>query len=246
VAKMIASADGYRRELFAYQNWAPALGSAAPMLRAADDSRKLLVMTLLAGHRAEETAAQFEPSVHKQAGHLTRLLHDAAPPVLDHQILAATVESLENWIERGRDLLSDDEIDFARDRVSPLVAFGAVPTVPCHLDNQPRNWLVDDGGAVSMIDFGGCRRDVWIRDLQRMYFQQWQGRPDLRDAFYAGYGRWPSADDLGMLRCYLAKHALSTIVWAHQYGDPEFEQHGRRVLAELRAGASPETDITPV
>lgn len=246
VAKMITSADGYRRELLAYRNWAPALGQGAPVLRAADDSRRLLIVTLLAGHRADESDAQFVPAVHEQAGRLTRLLHESVPPVLDPEILAATVKSLENWIERGRDLLSDDEIEFARDRVSPLAAFGPVPTVPCHMDNQPRNWLVDDAGTVSMIDFGGCRRDVWIRDLQRMYFQQWQGRPGLRDAFYAGYGRWPSADDLAMLHCYLASHAVSTIVWAHEYGDAEFELHGRRTLAELRAGASPETDANPL
>jgi Ser/Thr protein kinase RdoA (MazF antagonist) len=179
--------------------------------------------------------------VHEQAGRLTRRLHDAVPPVLDDQILAATVQSLERWIERGRDLLAADDIAFARDRVAPLTGFGTVPTVPCHMDNQPRNWLVNDAGTVSMIDFGACKRDVRIRDLQRMYFQQWQGRPDLRDAFYAGYGRTPTADDLAMLRCFLAKNALSTVVWAHEHGDPDFERHGRRVLAELRSGASPES-----
>lgn len=243
VAKKITNADGYQRELFAYRNWTPALGDAAPVLRVADDSARLLVVTLLAGRRAEESAAEFDPGVHEQAGRLTRRLHDAVPPVIDDQILAATVTKLDSWIERGRDLLSDDDVEFVRARVGPLPGFGAVPTVPCHMDNQPRNWLVGDTGMVSMIDFGGCRRDVWIRDLQRMYFQQWRGRPDLRDAFYAGYGRTPSADDLAMLRCYLAHSALSTVVWAHEFGDAEFEQHGRSILAELRGGASPETDI---
>jgi Phosphotransferase enzyme family len=241
VAKIIAEPDGYRAELSAYRNWVPALGAAAPALRAADDSSRLLVVSLLAGRRAEESGAQFDPAVHEQAGRLTRRLHEAEPPVIDDRILAATLHSLERWIKRGRDLLSEDDIAFARDRVAPLAGFGPVPTVPCHMDNHPRNWLVDDEGTVSLIDFGGCERDVWIRDLQRLYFQQWQGRPDLRDAFYAGYGRTPAADDLAMLRCYLAKHALSTVVWAHEHGDQGFEQQGRRILAELRSGASPES-----
>lgn len=146
---------------------------------------------------------------------------------------------LERWIGRGRHLLTEDEITLARRQVRPLADFGPVPVVPTHMDNQPRNWLVDEAGVVRMIDFGGCRRDHWIRDLQRMYFQQWEQRPDLRDAFYAGYGRVPTDADLALLRGYLAYHALSTVVWASEHGDPAFEQHGHRVLAQLQAGAWP-------
>ncbi len=244
VAKIVAEPAGYLAELQAYRNWAPALGDRAPALLAADDSLRLLVVSLLAGQRAEESGAQFDPAVHEQAGRLTRRLHDADPPVLDDGILAATVHSLERWIERGRGLLAEEDIAFARDRVAPLTGFGPVPTVPCHMDNQPRNWLVDDAGTVSLIDFGASKREVWIRDLQRMYFQQWQGRPDLRDAFYTGYGRTPTAADLAMLSCYLAKNALSTVVWAHEHGNPDFERHGRRVLSELRSGARPEVDAS--
>ena len=42
-----------------------------------------------------------------------------------------------------------------------------------------------------------------------------------------------------MLRCYLAYAALSTVVWAHEYLDPGFEEHGRQMLAEFRSGNSP-------
>jgi hypothetical protein len=61
-------------------------------------------------------------------------------------------------------------------------------------------------------------------------------RPDLRDAFYAGYGRAPTEADLALLRCYLAYSALSTVVWAREHGDPDFEEQGRRTIAQLRAG----------
>jgi Ser/Thr protein kinase RdoA (MazF antagonist) len=239
IAKVAGGREHYRREKHALQCWAPALGRDAPELVAAEDELLLLVMTRLPGRRAEETAGNTGAAVHEQAGRLTRLLHDAEPPTTDDGIAAATVQRLEDWIERGRELLNGDEIAFARNCVRPIAGLGPLPTVPCHMDNQPRNWVVDDAGHVGMIDFGGARRDVWIRDLQRMYFQQWEHRPDLRDAFYAGYGRTPDDADLLLLRCYLAHGGLSTVVWAHEFGDPPFEAHGHRILAELMAGADP-------
>jgi Ser/Thr protein kinase RdoA (MazF antagonist) len=236
IAKAVRHQETYERELHALRRWAPALGSGAPDLLAADGERRLLIVASRPGRLAEETAAETDPSVHEQAGRLTRRLHDADQPVLDADIAASTIGKLETWISRGSRLLSGDDIGFCREQVRPLAAIGPVPTVPCHLDNQPRNWLVDDAGTVSLIDFGMCKRDVWVRDVQRLYVQQWIGRPDLRDAFYAGYGRTPSASDIALLRCYVAYSAVSTIVWASAHGDPDFEEQGRRTLAELRRG----------
>jgi hypothetical protein len=176
------------------------------------------------------------PGVHEQAGRLTRRLHDAEPPVLDGDIAASAARRLEIWISRGAHLLSDEDIGFSREEVRPLATIGPVPKVPCHLDNQPRNWLVDDAGAVSLIDFGMCKQEVWVKDVRRLYVQQWVGRPDLRDAFFSGYGRTPTAAELTLLRCYVVYSALSTIVYASEHADVGFEEQGRRTLAELRAG----------
>jgi Ser/Thr protein kinase RdoA (MazF antagonist) len=237
IAKLDRHQEGYEREVHALRRWAPALGSGAPALVAADDGRRLLIMASRPGRLAEATTAETDPAVHEQAGRLTRRLHDAEPPIPDADIAASTARKLEVWISRGSHLLTDADVGFSRDEVRMLASTGPLPTVPCHMDNQPRNWLVDDAGTVSLIDFGMCKRDVWIRDVRRLYVQQWVGRPDLRDAFYAGYGRTPTAADLTLLRCYLAYSALSTIVWANEHGDPGFEEQGRRTLANLRAGA---------
>jgi hypothetical protein len=236
IAKAVRHQESYERELHALRRWAPALGDGAPALLAADDERQLLIMASRPGRLAEETNAETDPDVHEQAGRLTRRLHDAEPPLLDAGIAASKATRLESWISRGLHLLSEEDIAFSREQVRPLATIGPLPTVPCHLDNQPRNWLVDDQGTVSLIDFEMCKQDLWVSDMRRLYVQQWVGRPDLRDAFYAGYGRTPTAADLAVLRCYLAYSALSTIVWASEHGDRGFEEQGRRTLAELRAG----------
>ena len=238
IAKAVGDVALYQRELHALRHWAPALGACASALVGTDDDLCLLLLTMVPGRRAEETAASTDPDVHRQAGRLTRLLHDAQTATLDRDIALATARKLELWIDRGRSVLSDAEIAFARSRVAPLADAGPLLTVPCHMDNQPRNWVVSDG-RVGLIDFGGTRLDFWLRDLQRMYFQQWEHRPDLRDAFYAGYGRTPDAAERGLLTCYLAHGGLSTVVWAHEAGDTAFEAHGHRILAELMSGADP-------
>jgi Phosphotransferase enzyme family len=236
IAKVARRPETYARELYALRNWVPALGGAAPELAAADDDLRLLIMTRIAGQPAEQNDAEHNPAVHHAAGRLIRRLHDAEPPQCDSELAAATARKLETWIGRGQDLLTADEIAFARQQVAPLATAGPVQVVPVHMDNQPRNWIVGDGGQVSLIDFGACKRDTWIRDMSRMYFQQWDGRPDLREAYYAGYGRDPGPADLMLLRCYLAYSGLSTVVWAHEHGDPGFAAHGHAILARLQSG----------
>ncbi len=236
IAKAVRYQEAYERELYALRRWAPALAAGAPALLAADDQLRLLILASRPGRLAEETGAETDPGVHEQAGLLTRRLHDAEPPVLDGDIAASAVRRLEVWIARGAHLLSDEDIGFSREEVRPLATIGPVPKVPCHLDNQPRNWLVDDAGTVSLIDFGMCKQEVWVKDVRRLCVQQWVGRPDLRDAFFAGYGRGPTVAELTLLRCYVVYSALSTIVYASEHADAGFEEQGRRTLAELRAG----------
>ena len=238
IAKSIGDEAHYRQELSALRHWAPALHGAAPSLEATDDELRLLVMTRLAGRRAEEMPANTDPAVHREAGgspHCCMAPSRPGPMLTSAQPLPP---SSSHGSTAGGTCSARTRSPSRAARSRRWLA-GPLPTVPCHQDNQPRNWVVDNAGHVGMIDFGLCKRDVWIRDLQRLYFQQWEHRPDLRDAFYAGYGRTPDAADLELLRCYLAYSGLSTVIWAHEFGDPQFEAHGHRILAELISGADP-------
>jgi hypothetical protein len=57
IAKLVARQETYARELYAFRNWVPALGGAAPELIAADDDLHLLIMTRVAGMPAEQSNA---------------------------------------------------------------------------------------------------------------------------------------------------------------------------------------------
>lgn len=108
--------------------------------------------------------------------------------------------------------------------------------VPCHLDYSARNWLVDDDGALRVIDFAGAGRDVWVCDLRRLEFGTWATQPGLREAFFDGYGRMPTADDEALLRASGALTAVSRIVRGTERNLPKATSDGRLILARFMYG----------
>jgi thiamine kinase-like enzyme len=101
--------------------------------------------------------------------------------------------------------------------------------VPTHGDWQPRNWLVHEG-RVSVIDLGRADLRPAATDLARLARQEWLGRPDLEEAFLAGYGGDPR--ETAAWQRTLLREAIGTAVWAHQVGDEPFEAQGHRMIAQ--------------
>ena len=65
-----------------------------------------------------------------------------------------------------------------------------VPAVASHGDFQPRNWIWDPGsGLLGVIDWERAEPAAVVRDLARLEYGPWDRRPDLREQFFAGYGR---------------------------------------------------------
>jgi Ser/Thr protein kinase RdoA (MazF antagonist) len=127
------------------------------------------------------------------------------------------------------------ELDFVRAEIKMMESMSAAWNGPIHNDNQPRNWLTDADGTVRLIDFGKAKRDVQLRDFERMQHQEWRSRPDLREAFFDGYGRALSDAEEQMLTCIGAVAAVTTVLWARAHAAEAFEQHGWRTLEFLRS-----------
>lgn len=233
IAKHIRREKKYRQELHAYREWVPALGVRAPTLHRAEDRLNLLILNRLPGVIAEGTSWAHHPEIHRQAGRLTRLLHDSAPSVADPDVGADLARRLEACIARADGLLDQREIALARAHVAALAASGPIETVPCHLDDQPRNWIVDEDGTVALIDFGHAERQGWMREVVQLHFLDWPDAPDLRDAFFDGYGRHPDEQDWAQFTGYVAYLGAITVVWAHEHNDPDFAAKGRAWLHSL-------------
>lgn len=140
---------------------------------------------------------------------------------------------LEAWVERGdrADLLSAVE----RRRllsVASQLSGTRMDSAVCHLDYQPRNWLIGDEGFW-ICDLEHMRRDARVRDFARLEFRRWQAAPRLRDAFFTGYGAHLTSTDQRLLESFGAIEAITALVRGHEQGDHALSAHGRTVLSRL-------------
>jgi Ser/Thr protein kinase RdoA (MazF antagonist) len=219
------------REVYAYRHWTRVLGSSAPSLVAIDTPAMIVITTALPGqpYPGEGTAAIF-----RQAGALLRRFHDAGPPselVWFHDWLQ---DRARYWTSQAGTLLSGADAGVVTSHLAALCE-GPVPRgSPCHLDFQPRNWLVNQAGDVSLIDFEHSRIDLTARDFVRLRFRIWAARPDLQHAFFDGYGR-PLTEAEDELVWHLgALDALTGLARGHQTGDRELTASGLATLRQLR------------
>ncbi|MEV6534188.1 hypothetical protein AB0M86_32120 [Streptomyces sp. NPDC051639] len=85
-----------------------------------------------------------------------------------------------------------------------------------------------------MIDLERSEPGPAVRDLVRLS-DAWAGRPDLFEAFLAGYGRSLTPAEETRLAIDAALDSVSGISHGASHGDPELVERGRRTLARLRA-----------
>lgn len=224
--------ERYHAELTAYRRWVPALRDNAPRLRAFDDSLQAMVLSPVPGQPPGWPA---EPAVHREAGKILRLLHEAQPGFLSSDFAAVKLTEFDALEPAATGLLRPRELHAARAEIETLAGIPAPVLVPCHHDYTPRNWLVL-GGAVHVIDFEWSGLDVWVADLARLHLGIWVSRPDLQQAFLEGYGQDLGGTDRRLLHGCAVLTAVWLVVKAHETRQPDFEEASRTALLRLIGG----------
>lgn len=220
------------REIHAHEAWLEPWTSRgrAPRLAHAARSAHLLVTHHMPGTLVLHTDPAHDPATYRQAGELLALLHG------QHATADPDHEARENhksltWLDTPHRIAPRTV-----ERLRALIASWPTPPatlVPTHGDWQPRNWLVDDGDVLSIIDFGRAALRPAMTDLARLEVQQFRGHPELERAFLDGYGADPR--EPGAWWRTLVREAVSTAAWAHQVGDAEFEAQGLRMVDDALA-----------
>jgi Ser/Thr protein kinase RdoA (MazF antagonist) len=231
----------HEREVTAYHLWTPALGAGrAPRLLAADASLRAVLISALPGQIAccPHITEGDEPEIHRQAGMLLLRLHSASTgtAVPGTGRVAARAEE---HITRAGTLLTAEDAQLVRYHAARLTETARhLPTVPTHGDAQPKNLLWDARTRrAALIDFERAEPGLAVRDLVRLEHSAWDGKPHLRDAFLAGYGRTLTADEESALLDLSALDAASAIQWGSANNDTGIMTRGYRTLARLRLAA---------
>lgn len=233
--------DGkFDAEHHAYRRWVPSLEPHAPRLLAADTASQVLVISKLEAQAMSMVPGLDHIDVHRQAGALLARFHGAERRPRIAEYAALQQARLDTWVERAAPgVLHPDEIAFVDRQLEVLEDIDDPMAVPCHRDWQPRNWLVDRTGAVSVIDFEHARLGPWFEDLTRLWWAEWTEQPGLAEAFFDGYGRTLDADGHEAFMAISLLGHLITIVWAHEHGDDDYGAFARRCLAQAMHDTSP-------
>jgi tRNA A-37 threonylcarbamoyl transferase component Bud32 len=198
----------YQREWDALTHYTPALGSDAPRLIDNDESLRMLLISELLGDPAAGTPAEWDPLVHYKAGALIRRLHESSQPVISDQFARQCAARFEEASSLVDGVVSSSLLSEARLLIARAMDLSSLALVPAHRDNHPRNWMVDSGGHVRLIDFAMAEYDPWIVDVFLLEQDYWRTDPQLRVAFLSGYDRDMNESDVTVLR---AHHAVSAV-----------------------------------
>ncbi|MFJ5819316.1 aminoglycoside phosphotransferase family protein [Streptomyces sp. NPDC093108] len=196
ILKSNTSGDSFQRELTALTRWAPALGASAPQLLDADEDAQLLLMTAVTGQPLQSlplTAGQ-ERRAYERAGALLARFHATAPPTVLPAFGAERAAYIRAQLTDGTHPLTRADLAVLDEALHQLQALPPRRAQPSHLDFTSRNILWSEA-ETGVIDFETSRYEAVGCDFLRITQRTLHHRPDLRAAFYRGYGREPRHDE---------------------------------------------------
>lgn len=226
----------HAREMHAYARWTTALGPGrAPELHAASPALTAVILTTLPGINPHhhELSTEDEREIHRQLGQLLHSLHHCEPqrPPTFHN---PPLDQLLRRFDTAGPHLTPGDANLIQYMASRLAALTPLPGVPTHGDVQLRNTLWNpETGVLGLIDYERAEYGPACRDLIRLEYGPWNGRPDLKAAFFSGFGRALTSLEADHLRAMTTLDALSGIAFGTGAGDEEVITRGQRTLQRL-------------
>jgi len=74
-------------------------------------------------------------------------------------------------------------------------------------------------------------------DWSRLWMREWLRRPNLKDAFFEGYGEVKDSWE-GSMQRLLTLNGVGGVVWATEHNDPAFAEESRLLVQRLRSYAA--------
>ncbi len=210
-------------EVYAYQNWVPAIEPYAPRLHAVYDcaDNPGLLLSEMPGKPLSETAVEgraMEESFFK-AGNLLRRLHDSmngewfgfvdekGSPIdgqgnplhaeLLHDLPRQKLEVLNRLLQNAdsMDCFEPSERRILQWAVESVGCYESEQPIPTSEDYTPGNWLVDSAGNLAaIIDFENMLWGDRMFPFSRLLNDYFPFFPGAENSFYEGYGGCPPGE----------------------------------------------------
>ena len=207
VAKWFDDSTSYFRSLDALNNHTIPLGSQAPRLIANEDALKALLMTFLPGAVVGEQASR-DPVTHLQVGTLLRQFHESSSANPSTQVTRQLATSLSHLAEQVEQDLGPSTVGEVRELGMQLLDLGPTLLRPVHGALRPEHWMVDDDYGVQIFSYSATEYNPWVLDTLELETNYWRYQPELRSAFFTGYGLDPEPADQLILKGFLVESAL--------------------------------------
>ncbi|XMN04653.1 aminoglycoside phosphotransferase family protein [Streptomyces griseobrunneus] len=198
--KISPSALEFEREVAGYAFTAAHLSvTQAPRLLASSADLGAILSSPLPGRVVRDLPLELgaELGLYEDAGRLLRRWHDASAPGTGAD-RAAVRSDMEDKAREAADCLRDVAPHLGADRLALVEAASQelqglaeqLPLVYRHGDYETRNWLYDEStGAHGLIDFATATHGVAASEFVWLLGAVWSVRPELREAYFTGYGR---------------------------------------------------------
>lgn len=229
IVKASTASHHIGREIDAYRFLGDRFAGRIPRFVHGDVESRILLLDYLEGDLAQGTDAEWDPAVYEQAGRFLAELQ--IPGAVSDSYLSDLIAKAGRYLDAADGMIPDDHARALRTRLEAITA-APVRLSFTHGDWQARNWLVHEG-ELRVIDFGRGEQRHGTHDLVRLETQQFLSKPELRAAFYRGFGGEPVGGDARWLAVEELFAAVATVPWARQFGDPGFEEHGREMIRRI-------------
>ncbi|GJF34090.1 hypothetical protein KNE206_67900 [Kitasatospora sp. NE20-6] len=244
----ISGPDGaFAREVAGYAYAARYLPERqAPRLLASDPGLRALLSTALPGRvvRGLPLERAMELRLHQDAGRLLRRWHDHSyADTADHR--AAVREAMGTYAREAaqcREALAGQVPDHVLALVDAAAAeipdlADRLPLLFLHGDYATRNWLIDTTtGRHGLIDFEQARHGLVVEEFVWLLGALWPTRPDLRNAFFAGYGRPLDAVEKWLLLLLTVRLGAFYLHAGLREGRADLQERGHLALGRMTAG----------
>lgn len=233
----------YLAEVRALDEWVQCLPNqewwSVPNILTTADELGAVIITGLPGLILEDTAveASTRAKLFVLAGKFASLLHSSRIELSTTSTSRTyTVQELDRYLLGAEPYIDRATLTWVDSIVRRAGAWEGLAIVPTHGDFSPRNWLVCEGtAALGIIDWEQSRPGYYVEDFQRMIQDHWILEPQLKDAFFTGYGRQPSELEWYQANQVVLINAVISVPWSISHGDLEFEQRSRAVIESLKS-----------